>query len=163
MSVSIVVSDTSPIRALQHLGIIWVLGTLYGTVYLPDLVAVELRRANQLCPSLEPADFPFLKIRTPKDQARVKVVRATLDDGEAAALVLAIEMAADFILMDERRGRMVAVQMGLKPVGVLAVLAEAKEKTLLGAVRPLIERLQRELQFRLAPQVISSVLRRVQE
>jgi uncharacterized protein len=160
---SIVVSDTSPIRALKHLGLLDLLEKLYGSVYVPDAVAAELRKANRLCGAIEVGDFPFLKVHAPKDQARVRMVSATLDDGEAAALVLAVEIAADFVLIDERLGRRVAEQMGLTPVGVLGVLAESKERKLIAAVRPLVERLEKELQFRMAPHLVALILRRVQE
>lgn len=159
----IVVSDTSPIRALHHLGLLSLLERIYGTVFLPDAVAVELRRPNSLCPAIEPADFAFLQVESPKDQSRVRAIEASLDDGEAAALVLALEKAADFVLIDERKGRLYAKRLGLKPVGVLAVLTAAKEQSLVPAIRPLIERLQLELQFRLSDQLISEVLRGVQE
>ena len=66
-------------------------------------------------------------------------------------------------LIDERLGRRVAEQMGLTPVGVLGVLAESKERKLIAAVRPLVARLEGELQFRMAPHLVALILQRVQE
>jgi uncharacterized protein len=42
-----------------------------------------------------------------------------LDLGEAAALTLAAEIHADAVLIDERRGHDVAVQLGLRTIGIL--------------------------------------------
>jgi predicted nucleic acid-binding protein len=66
---AIVVSDTSPIRALHHLGILRVLESLYGRVYVPDAVAEELRRPSRRFPAFEPNAFPFLFIEAPRDQS----------------------------------------------------------------------------------------------
>lgn len=62
-----------------------------------------------------------------------------LDPGEAAAIALAIELKADLLLLDERRGRTVASRFGLRFVGLLGVLIEAKQQGYLGAVKPILD------------------------
>jgi predicted nucleic acid-binding protein len=157
--VPIVVSDTSPVRALYHLELLGLLELLYGKVIVPDAVAIELRRSGLLFPSLEPLKFPFFIIESPVDVTRVQSLQSTLDPGEAAALVLAIEKKADFVLMDERQGRIVAAQLGVKVVGVLAVLVRAKRQSLVPALKPLIDRLVNELKFRLSTRLIAEILK----
>jgi predicted nucleic acid-binding protein len=49
-----------------------------------------------------------------------------LDQGEAAAIALALELEHRQILMDERDGRAKAKALGLQPVGVRGVLLRAK-------------------------------------
>ncbi|MGD1712441.1 hypothetical protein [Hydrocoleum sp. CS-953] len=46
--------------------------------------------------------------------------------GEAEAIILALELNADILLMDERKGRALAVSYNLKVIGLLGVLLEAK-------------------------------------
>ena len=48
-----------------------------------------------------------------------------LDSGETAALLLARELKADLLLMDERKGRAVAGRLGIAVTGTLGVLVEA--------------------------------------
>lgn len=50
-----------------------------------------------------------------------------LDPGEAEAIALAVELKAHLLLLDERRGRVVASRLGLHFVGLLGVLSEAKQ------------------------------------
>jgi predicted nucleic acid-binding protein len=48
-----------------------------------------------------------------------------LDEGESEAISLAIERKIDGILIDERKGRRIAKENGLTPVGTLTLLEEA--------------------------------------
>ena len=86
-----------------------------------------------------------------------------LDAGEAAAIALAVEKAASIILIDERKGRRIAAEYGMRPVGVLGVLVQAKNRALIPAVRPLIDQLQKGIDFHLSPQLIAEVLRAAHE
>lgn len=51
-----------------------------------------------------------------------------LGPGESAAIALAMDIAADALLIDERDGTGVARRLGIKTVGTLATLAMAAEK-----------------------------------
>ena len=113
--------------------------------------------------SFEVADYPFLIVASPQNEVRVRDLERRLDRGEAAAIVLALERAADVVLIDELAGRAVVRELGLKVIGVLGVLSQAKEHGWVQALRPLIERLRSELGFHLAPDLVSAVLRNVGE
>jgi uncharacterized protein len=88
-------------------------------------------------------------------------VQATvgLDAGESAALSLAVEIHADAILIDERKGHLIASQLGLKTIGLLGILIRAKAMGLLKAVRPVIERLERDAGFWLSTGLRERVLK----
>ena len=91
----IVVSDTSPIRALAFLEQLGVLNKLFGTVVVPPAVADELCNPARLAPGESPPDlshFPFIQIRTPADNGRVAALTEELDRGESEAIVLADEL-----------------------------------------------------------------------
>jgi predicted nucleic acid-binding protein len=156
---SIVISDTSPVRALNHLGLLHILRELYGRVYVPEAVARELAIARRAFPAFDVASVPYLVVQSPNDSTRVRDLERLIDEGEAAALALALEYHADFVLMDERAGREVARQLGLTAVGVLGILSAAKARGKITAIRPLIDRLQHEIDFRLSANLIDHVLR----
>jgi uncharacterized protein len=147
----IVVSDSSPIRALHHLGLLSLCRDLYHTVIIPAAVQQELRRPTSTCPALEIADHAGFEVRTPGSNPVDLGVPADLDAGETEAIVLAIEMRADLVLMDERKGTEVARQLGLATIGVLGVLLEAKRKGLIDHILPMVDRLVAELRFFVSP------------
>lgn len=49
--------------------------------------------------------------------------------------------------MDELAGRAAAIALGLRPVGLLGVLLEAKARALISALKPILERLEDEAEF----------------
>jgi predicted nucleic acid-binding protein len=65
----------------------------------------------------------WIKPRPREDQSLGRLLRASLDAGEAEAIALALELSADLILLDEKDGRSVAARAGLRVTGVLGVAA----------------------------------------
>lgn len=146
----IVVSDTSPIRALAFLNQLVVLEKLFGRVVVPPAVVNELSNPARLAGGESPADlslFPFIDVRSPVGQARVTDLEGELDRGESEAIVLAEELGCRAILMDEAAGREVAIRRGLVPFGTAGILLRAKRAGFLAEVRPLLDRLIGKLGF----------------
>lgn len=137
-----VVSDTSPLLNLTSIGKLDLLGQLYREVIIPPAVIVELRRNGygQIAND-------WLVIRAPDNLALVAQLRGHLDPGESEAIAVALEMHADRLLIDERRGRKIAAQAGLSIVGLLGVLAEAKKHGLISACKPMLDEMIRVAGF----------------
>jgi predicted nucleic acid-binding protein len=102
---------------------------------------------------LEISDYTWFDVKGPTSDPAALGVPADLDAGETEAIALALEIRADLILMDERKGTSAARQLGLSTIGVFGVLLEAKRKGLIDAVVPRVDRLVAELKFFAAPAV----------
>lgn len=155
---AVVVSDTSPIRALAHLGHLDWLEKLFTEIVLPPTVVHELDNPPAGMRPVDVSSCPFLQIRTPGSAERVMELRLLLDRGESEAIALAEEINAEAILMDELAGRGVAMRSGLTVLGTLGIALRAKQQGLCTGVRPLLDRLQREINFFVSPALRQYVL-----
>ena len=147
----IVVSDASPIRALHHLGLLSLGRDLYGSVIVPEAVRRELLERTTTCPALEIREFEGFSVQAPRFKPSDLGVPPDLDPGETEAITLAIELHADLVLMDERKGTDAARQLGLTTIGVIGVLLEAKRRGLIKRVLPCVDRLVSEMRFYASP------------
>jgi len=155
----LVVSDTSPISTLYAVGKMNLLRDLFGEVIIPAKVFAELSRLKEFGYDLaELEGAPWLVVRPARDSTAVKDLSKQLDPGESEAIVLAQELEADFLLIDERRGWKIANALGIKTVGVLGVLLEAKKKKLIPAVAPLLDEIQNVAGFYLGESLRREVL-----
>lgn len=69
-------------------------------------------------------------MRGVRNEALVRQLRTTLDDGESEAIALAQELNARLLIIDEYKGRQVAEKMSIRIIGVLGILVEAKRRGL---------------------------------
>jgi hypothetical protein len=160
----IIVSDTSPINNLAAINYLHLLNQLYGTVFIPEAVYRELIDPNFIVAgATEVQTFDWIQTRSISDRTLVKALSNELDIGEAEAIALAIEMKADQVLIDERRGRLVASRLNLSYTGILGILVEAKNKGLIAEVKPLLDALINEAGFWVAEPLYNSVLQLVNE
>jgi hypothetical protein len=162
----IIVSDTSPIANLIVVGYVDLLPQLFGTIVIPDVVNQELLANGENHPVTQTVmTVDWLDVRSVRDQSQVMVLEhdRRLDLGEANAIVLAIELQATQLLIDERLGRAEAKRQGLRITGILGVLLAAKRQGLIPVVRPILDRLISEANFRISNQLYDETIALAEE
>ncbi|OAV44241.1 DUF3368 domain-containing protein [Lewinella sp. 4G2] len=151
----IVVSDTSAISNLYQIGLIDVLKDLYGQIVISPGVHHELSRVQAQADFLFETDWIIVK--HPTDQLLLKKLLDQLDLGESESIVLAIELKAEYLIIDERLGRSIATEYGIQITGILGVLIQAKKLGLIDNVSDKITAL-REIGLWLNDKLIKHVL-----
>lgn len=160
----IVVSNTSPSINLAAVAHLQLLQQLYGRVLLPAAVYHEIavRGAGQPG-AAEVRTLAWIETRIVSDRTLVPALTLELDEGEAEALTLAVEQQADLLLLDERRARRAAARLGLKFIGLLGVLVEAKHRQLIPIIKPILDALRVQAGFWIAEELRDHVLKTVGE
>jgi predicted nucleic acid-binding protein len=152
----IVIADTSPINYLIEIGEVEVLPALYGRVLVPPSVCAELQRvrASERVRTWTAHPPHWLEVRAPNRSPDAELDR--LDAGERDAILLAEELGADQLIIDEIRGRREAERRQLPFTGTLGVLAAAAENGLLD-LRGAVDRLRRT-NFHIAQDILDRLI-----
>lgn len=160
----IVVSNTTPLVGLATIQRFDLLNQLFGEIVIPQAVFAEavVKGREEGGAKSEVSSATWIKTAQVKDRLAVEVLLDELDLGEAETIVLAREVGADWVLMDEKKGRRKLTELGLKKIGTLGILLKAKRAGFLSAIRPDIEQL-REQGFSISQDVIDAVLRQANE
>lgn len=160
----IVVSDTSSLLALTKIQMPHLLPSLFGKVLIPPAVAEELKKSHLSKQEIELVfAAEWLTIAAPVNKSDVIKLLTDLDKGESEAIVLATEMNADYLLVDEKSARKIAKERGLKIMGVLGILSRAKEKHLVSELKPLLNKLISDAEFWIDDTLYQRILKNVNE
>ncbi len=122
-----VVSNASPLITLARIGRLDSLPKLYSTVSIPAEVYNEVVIAGAGMPgaaAVAKADWIRVSMVQDTKGLAYAISKTGLGAGEIGAVLLAKELSADLILMDESKGRKLAIDEGLTVVGCIAILEE---------------------------------------
>ena len=128
-----VVSNSSPLIALEQIGRVDLLKALLGEILIPDAVASEVSATVQ--PRTWILRQPLLQPVVPRAR------QAALGAGEREAISLAIQVKASAILLDDDPARKTATDLKLRVLGTAGILVLAKERSLIESVKPCLDAL----------------------
>jgi len=158
----LVVSDTSPILNLAIIGRLSLLNDQFGKIWIPNAVLDELRSQEDLPGSQEirvSLQDGWLGVKKVQNYDQVKVLARELDRGEAEAIALALEMKAEWILVDEKEARRICKAFGLRVTGVLGILLRARAVGKIGSLAETIEELRVRAGFRVGKDILDEILK----
>ena len=154
----IVVSDTTAISNLIQIGELNLLKDIYDEIIIPMAVYNELLvlDSNSLLVK-EQLHQDWFKIETVVKDSIYLSLSIELDIGEVEAITLAIQKKADYLLIDEKEGRKIAVEKAVKIIGTLGILIEAKRRNLIKSVRSKMDDLI-DIGFWISPKLYNKII-----
>jgi predicted nucleic acid-binding protein len=119
-----IVLNTSPVIFLGKINCLHLLENCVDSVFVPQNVVQEL--GDESLP-------PFINIKSLSmiGTAYVKGAIARLHEGELSVIVLAQELNADYVILDDLLARQKAQRLGLNVMGTLGLLLLMEKRQLL--------------------------------
>jgi len=153
----LVVADTSPLRYLVQIDQVDLLPQLFEKIFIPSVVCDELRH-----PSAPQVVRNWM--RSAPEWLEISVVKASgdpslgaLDEGEKSAIALGLSLAADLLLIDDRRGVAAARAKGFEVIGTLGILDLAARRGIVNLADALAR--LRTTNFRRREELFDALLR----
>lgn len=156
----IVVADSSPLIALSRIGRLGLLQQMFGRLMVPDAVWREVTGCDPARAGVaEMLQTPWIERRSVSDMSLVNLLRQDLGAGESEAIVLAREVKADMLLIDERLGRSAATRLGLPITGLVGILIDARRSGLLPDADAVILELRTKAGFWISDALVDLILK----
>jgi predicted nucleic acid-binding protein len=137
-----VVCNTTPLNYLIQLGLAELLPRFFGEVLIPMAVVEELSHTAAPLMVREWIKAPpgWLRIEDTVESDSADFIE--IHRGEIAAILLAEQVRAEFIIMDDAGARAVALSRGLRLAGTLGVLRDGAKLGLLNDLSETLARLR---------------------
>ncbi len=153
------VIDSSPLINLVHLELASKLPLYFDKVYIPRNVRKEVNRKSRFryrLRKLYKIDA-FCKCNA-VDEVNVQLLLSELHHGEAEALVQAQEQGAAFFIGDEKKARKISENMGLKPIGILRIIARLHLEGYSSDPHSLVRKLRKDLNYRVTDELVQRAM-----
>lgn len=137
-----VISNTTPVIALADIGQLDLLRKLYGKIIIPTAVMEEIQ--SEPARSLVLKSKDWIEVLPVSDKSNKSMYRARLHAGEVEVMILAQELNADLVLLDDNTAKKTAAYLGLHVAGTLGVLLFAKESGLIPKIAPVLSDLEND-------------------
>ncbi|MBY5958381.1 hypothetical protein KUV50_09580 [Membranicola marinus] len=130
-----VISDTTIISNLVQIDELEILERLYSEVIIPVSVYDELQiLVDRGIVSRGELEVDWIIVKSVVSHDMVSDLLNRLDLGESESIILGMELNADYLLIDEKSGRMEGVKRGMKIIGTLGILIKAKQSGFINSV-----------------------------
>ena len=160
-----VISNSSPLIALSKISQLELIEKLFGKIIIPKAVYEEVvvKGGNRAgVNEIKKAVDDWIQVKEIKDRKEVNVLQAVLDYGEAEVIVLAQEINADLLILDNREPRIFAKHLGFKIIGTIGIILLANKKGIIN--KPLEKILElREKGFYISNSLLNEIIKEIKD
>ncbi len=104
----------------------------------------------------------WISVLAPENSHYQQILEMDLDEGEASAIALSLEMKNPILMLDELKGRKVAEKLNLRYSGTFGLILRAKQIGLISSVKPILEKIK-STNFRFDEKLFEKVLEQAGE
>jgi uncharacterized protein len=158
----IIISDTTAITNLIAIGKLEILLSIFQAIVIPKEVYDELCVLGRNKIVIDAIANISIKTVINTDKVNELSEKKGIDLGESASIILAEEILADLLIIDERKGRQAAEELGLNVTGLLGVLRLGKHLGKIAHCKPILDALLQN-GFRLNPKLYYQFLSSLNE
>jgi len=129
---TLIISDTACLILFDKIGEFEILRKLFQTVTITSIIAEEFKKQTP----------DWVIIKDPQNTDNVVNYSKIVDQGEASALALSIEIENSLLIFDDLKARKLAEELNLKYTGSIGILVLAKRRGLIEDIDELIAKIQ---------------------
>lgn len=133
----IIVSNTTPIISLASIGKLSVIEDLFKEIIIPEAVYSEIKAKESF--GFKEVDSKFIKVNRILGIKYRDLLLNQLDVGESETIILATEIKADVVIIDDNLAYKIAKNAGLNVIRTLSILLAAKNKGIISEIKPLLD------------------------
>lgn len=160
----IVVSNSTPLINFATINQLDLLRKLFGQIFIPQAVWDEVViKGSHYESAILIKQAEWIKKKSIADKKFFSLLKRELDSGEAEAIVLAIELKADLILLDETEARSFAETLGLNFIGSIGCLVLSKKLGIITHIKPFLDEMISKAKFWVSESLYKIVLKDNQE
>ena len=140
------VTNRTCLIGLERIERLDILPQVFSTITIPTAVAAEVG-----------IEADWLIVRTVQNLAVVATLKTQVDSGEAEAIATAMELGDVFVILDDRKARLLSLQLSLKVIGTVGMLLRAKRFGVIAEIKPLLTALN-QVDFRISQALIQKAV-----
>ena len=140
------VTNSTCLIGLERIERLDILPQVFSTITIPTAVAAEVG-----------IEADWLIVRTVQNLAVVATLKTQVDSGEAEAIATAMELGDVFVILDDRKARLLSLQLSLKVIGTVGMLLRAKRFGVIAEIKPLLTALN-QVDFRISQALIQKAV-----
>jgi predicted nucleic acid-binding protein len=148
----IIISDTSCLIILDKIDELELLMKMGRKLFVTPII---LKEFGKRLPD-------WISVVSPENSHYQQILEMDLDEGEASAIALSLEMKNPILMIDELKGRKVAEKLNLRYSGTFGLILRAKQIGLIKSVKPILEKIK-TTNFRFDEKLFEKVLEQAGE
>lgn len=148
----IFIVDTSGLILLNKIDELELLKRMAQRVFITSTIRTEFGMALP----------EWITTKDPDNQHYQDLLKMDLDEGEASAIALSLELDDSILILDDLKGRKVADRLKLRYSGTLGLILGAKQTEIIKSVRPVLDKIK-STDFRFSDELLETVLKEAGE